>query len=78
MFGLQPFAGNYLHDKRLKRTGWFCKCEESREDEFHILSGQFQVYGDLIDMYQDIADKKNLLQLLTEVLAMRDKLDKQL
>ena len=77
-FGLQPFAKNYSCDRRYARTGWLCKCEESREDESHILSGQCKVYGDLIDRYQDFTDDENLVQLFTEVLARRDELDKQL
>ena len=77
-FGLQSFAGNYSHDRRLERTGWLCKCEELREDKSHILSGQCKVYGDLIDRYQDFTEDENLVQLFSEVLARRAELDKQL
>ena len=76
-FGLQPFAGNYSQDRRFQRTGWLCKCEQSREDESHILSGQCKVYGDLIDKYQDLTDDENLVQLFTDVLARRDELDRE-
>ena len=30
--GLQPFAGNYSHDRRFARTGHLCLCGETRED----------------------------------------------
>jgi hypothetical protein len=38
--GLLPFAGNYSHDRRFARTDWMCRCEESKEDEVHLSSGE--------------------------------------
>ena len=39
-FGLTDFAGNYRNDKRYLKTGGLCRCEESREEESHLLSGR--------------------------------------
>ena len=30
-FGMQPFAGNYSHDRRFARTEWLCQCREACE-----------------------------------------------
>ena len=38
-FGMHDFAGNYSHDIRYQGTRGLCKCQESREDEPHLLSG---------------------------------------
>ena len=75
-FGLQFFAGNYSHDKRFQKSDWLCKCEESREDEAHLLSGQCTVYGDLTLKYSDLTSDDNLVGLFTEILARRDELDR--
>jgi hypothetical protein len=75
-FGLQFFAGSYSHDKRFRKSDWLCKCEESREDEAHLLSGQCTVYGDLTLKYSDLTSDDNLVGLFTEILARRDELDR--
>ena len=52
-------------------------CEQSREEESHILSGECQVYGDLLDKYSDVTSDDNLVALFREVLARREQLSKQ-
>ena len=52
------------------------KCEESREEESHLLSGQCTVYGDLTLKYSDLTSDDNLVGLFTEILARRDELDR--
>ena len=42
-FKMQPFAGNYSHDQRFKKSDWLCLCLASREDEAHLTSGQCTV-----------------------------------
>ena len=37
-FGLQPFAGNYSHDRRFANSSWLCKCKEAKEEEAHLIS----------------------------------------
>ena len=74
-YGLQPFAGNYSKDRRFAKSNWLCKCQESREEELHIMSGKCKVYGDLIHKYRDLSSDDNLVNLFTEVLARRDYLD---
>ena len=59
-FGLLPFAGNYSHDRRFAKSNFLCKCEESREEEIHLLSGQCKVYGDLTHKYSDLTDTSAL------------------
>ena len=39
-FGLQPFAGNYSHDRKFAKTNWLCKCGRAREEEGHIVPGR--------------------------------------
>ena len=77
-FGLQPFAGNFKNDRRYAKTNWLCKCQEAREEECHLTSGQCKVYGDLTEKYSDLTDVNSLVSLFQEVLARRDKLDKVL
>ena len=54
-----------------------CLCEKSREEEGHILSGECQVYGDLVDKYSDLTNDDNLVSLFQEVLSWREQLSKQ-
>ena len=77
-FGLLAFAGNFSHDRRFASTNWLCKCTEAREEEAHLISGQCKVYGDLTDKYCDLTDENSLVQFFKEVLARREKLDKEL
>jgi hypothetical protein len=76
-FGMQDFAGNYSHDIRYQGTRGLCKCQESREDEPHLLSGQCKVYGDLVEKYPDLTSDESLVQLFTDVLERRDQLDRE-
>ena len=76
-WNMQAFAGNYSHDKRFARSNWMCLCEKSREEEGHILSGECQVYGDLVDKYSDLTNDDNLVALFREVLSRREQLSKQ-
>ena len=76
-WNMQAFAGNYSHDKRFARSNWMCLCEKSREEESHILSGECQVYGDLVDNYSDLTNDDNLVALFREVLSRREQLSKQ-
>ena len=71
-FGLWNFAGNFSNNKIFSRTDWPCKCNESREDEAHLMSGRCKVYGDLTEKYDDFPDDNSLLQFFNEVLARRD------
>ena len=59
-FGLQPFAGNFSHDRRFARTNWLCKCLSSRELEDHIRSGLCPVYGDIQRKYGVLKDDYEL------------------
>ena len=74
-FGLEAFAGNYSHDKRYQKTSWLCLCQNSREEESHLLSGQCQVYGDLTDKYSNLTDDNQLVQLFSDILARREALE---
>ena len=60
-FGLKPFAGNYSHRRRFFNTAWLCKCQEEREKEAHIMSGQCKVYGDLAKKFTDLTAYKVFL-----------------
>ena len=76
-FGLLPFAGNYSNDKRFAKTRWLCMCQEEREEEHHLLSGNCHVYGDLNTNFSDLSDQNQLSEFFSEVLARRDQLQAQ-
>ena len=76
-FGLQPFAGNFSHDRRFAKTNWLCKCLSSRELEDHIRSGLCPIYGDIRRKYGELGDDYTLLQFFREVLAKREELEEQ-
>ena len=76
-FGLQPFAGNFSHDRRFARTGWLCKCGTARELEDHIRSGSCPVYGDIRTKYGDLEDDSSLVAFYREVLARREELEEE-
>ena len=76
-FKMQPFAGNYSQDQRLKKSDWLCLCLQSREDEAHLTSGQCTVFGDLALKYTDLTDDENLVEFFREVLDRRDQLDQE-
>ena len=74
-FGLQAFTGNYSHDRRFEKTSWLCLCQQSREEESHLISGQCQVYGDIKDKYNDLTNDDQLVQFFSDVLARRETLE---
>ena len=74
-FGLQPFAGNFSHDKRFAKTDWLCRCLNAREDESHLKSGNCDVFGNIQENFGDLGKDENLVKFFTAVLALRDELD---
>ena len=76
-FGLQPFAGNYSHDRRFAKTNWLCKCGTAQEEEGHIVSGNCQVYGDLKDKFGDLGEDSNLVSYFQAVLDRREDLERE-
>ena len=76
-FGLEKLAGNYSNDRRFVSSEWLCRCEEAREEESHLTSGKCKVFGDLKERFGDLNDDENLVLFFQEVLARRDKIDKE-
>ena len=74
-FGMLPFAGNYGHDRRFAQTNWLCRCLKTREEEAHLLSGQCEIYGPILEKYDNMDNDENLVNFFSEVLAMREKLE---
>ena len=74
-FGMQPFAGNFSHDRRFAQTEWLCRCGISKEEEGHILSGNCEVYGDIRQKFNTSLSDSELVQFFSEVLARREKLE---
>ena len=74
-FGLESIAGNYSHEKRFAKTSWLCSCQKSQEEDVHLLLGQCQVYGDLIEKYSDLTEDDQLVQFFGDVLARQDALE---
>ena len=74
-FGLLPFAGNYSHDTRCKKSNLLCRCKTARKEEGHIVSGQCDSYGDLRTNFGDLSEDKNLVSFFRAVLDRRDTLE---
>ena len=72
---LQPFGGNYKHDKRFEKTNWMCFCGWEIEKESHLLSGECPVYGDLVGMVGDRRDDAQLVAFFTAVIERREQLE---
>ena len=72
---MQPFAGNYSHDKRFSKSNFLCRCGVSREKESHITSGKCPVYEDLRIKYDNLDSDENLVKFFLEVLERRDDFD---
>ena len=54
-----------------------CQCLRKVEEKDHIVSGQFEVYGDLRSQFGDLQDDKNLVQYFQAVLDRRDILQEE-
>ena len=74
-FGLQPFAGNFSHDRRFSSSEWKCKCGEAKEQEDHLRSGECEVYGDIRRQFENLDDIENLTKFFEAVLRKRDILE---
>ena len=76
-FFLQPFAGNYTHDRRFAKSNWLCQCKGDIEQEGHIVSGKCDIYSDLRDKYGDLSEDKNLVEFFKAVLERRDEIEEE-
>ena len=72
---LQPFAGNYAHNRKYAKSDWLCRCKEDKEEESHITSGSCKVYGDLTSQFGDLKEDSNLVDFFNAVLDRRDNLE---
>ena len=73
-YSLQPFKGNFTHDRKYAHTDWLCRCKEAKEEEGHILSEKCKVYGDLWSQFGDLQENKNLVEFFKAVLDRQDTL----
>ena len=72
--GLHPSEERpYSTDKGLQKHHGSVFVE--REEEQHLLSGQFKVYSDLTHKYDNLADENQLVQFFAEVFARREHLE---
>jgi hypothetical protein len=76
-YGMQPFAGNFSHDKKYAKSQWLCRCQEAREEEGHLLSGSCPVYGDIRAGYGDLREDGELVAFFGEVLERREELEEE-
>ena len=74
-FGLQPFAGNYSHDRRFKKTNHLCRCLQNKETESHLMAGNCITYKDIREKYDNLENDEDLISFFNEVLERRDQLD---
>ena len=68
---MQPFGGNYSHDRRFQRSNWLCACGEAREEEAHLVGGECPVYGDIREEFPDTLGDDILTDFFTLVLERR-------
>ena len=73
-YGLLPFAGNYMNDKKFARSNWLCRCGE-KEKEAHITSGSCPIYDDIWENRGDLENNDDLVKFFSAVLERRDLLD---
>ena len=73
--GLSPFAGNYNHSNRFRKTNWMCKCTLEKEDESHIKYGNCPIYQDIREKFESLEDDESIMKYFSEVLARRDALE---
>ena len=74
---MQPFAGNFSHDKKFQGSNWLCACGESREEEAHLRGGECPVYGDLRGEFPDTMGDDQLDDFFTLVLERRKSLEEE-
>ena len=74
---MHPFAGNYTKDRRFARTEWLCRCQKSKEEESHLISGNCEIYGDIRAKYVNLDNDVDLVNFFNEVLAKRDKIEEK-
>ena len=74
---LQPFGGNYKHDKKFEKIKWMCCCGGKLEEESHLLSGECPVYGDMVGMVGNRRDDEQLVAFFAAVLERREQLEEQ-
>ena len=60
-YGQQPFAGNFSKDKKYAKSNWLCRCQEVREKEIHITSGDCPVYSDIRQKYSSFDSDEDLV-----------------
>ena len=53
-------AANY--SKRFARTSRLCVCKEARDEENHLPSRKWEVYGDLTYSFRNLKDDNNLVK----------------
>ena len=74
---MQPFAGNYSHDRKFCRTDYLCRCHNSKETKHHLITEDCPTYQDIKDRYKNLESDEELISFFQEVLERRDKLDGQ-
>ena len=76
-FGMQPFAGNFKHNKKFQGSEWKCKCGLDIEEEAHLMGGDCPVYGDLRADYPDLGYDEQLLGLFSAILERRGRMEEE-
>ena len=61
----------------VSHTEWLCFCRLEREEEYHLLAGRCEVYGDIREKYGELEDDEDLVQFFQEVLERRGELEKE-
>ena len=74
---MQRFAANFPKDKKFASSNWLCRCQNEREQEDHLRSGQCQVYGDLKDKFPNLEDDGQLAKFFSAILERRSSLEEE-
>ena len=54
-----------------------CQCQETREDESHLVSGNCPVYGEIRNQFDELDNDDDLVQFFNAVLEKGDSLEEQ-
>ena len=76
MVSMLPLAGNFSHNRRFARTGWWCRCREAREEEEHVRDS-CPLYEDIREQFNDLSREEKLIEFFQAMLRRRDDIDRE-
>ena len=71
---LQPFAGNYSHDRRFEKTQFMCRCLQARAGVPPAIRNMSSLFRHP-EKFADPLSDENLVEFFNMVLVRRDEID---